>query len=31
MIIEAITAFTSVKIVWESLEIFHMAHVGVRK
>lgn len=28
MIIEAITAFTSVKIVWESLEIFHMAHVG---
>lgn len=28
MIIEAITAFISVKIVWESLEILHMVHVG---
>ena len=28
MIIEAITAFTSVKIMWETLEILHMVHVG---
>ncbi len=28
MIIETLTAFTSVKIVWETLEILHMVHVG---
>ncbi|HEY2566856.1 MAG TPA: hypothetical protein VGH95_04030 [Candidatus Aquirickettsiella sp.] len=28
MIIETLTAFTSVKIVLETLEIFHMVHVG---
>lgn len=28
MIIETLTAFSAVKIVWESLEILHMVHVG---
>ena len=28
MIIETLTAFTVVQVIWESLEILHLAHVG---
>ena len=28
MIIEALTAYSAVKITWETLEILHLLHVG---
>lgn len=28
MIIETLTAFSAVKITWETLEILHLVHVG---